>query len=83
MGVAVGAPFVGVSVAPPTTICTKTSSPKNCPAAVCMRQLPRRSAGFGGSDHRDGNVDLRVDRYSSGKCVESRRSSVRRRRTRT
>lgn len=32
---------VDVGPAPPTTIWTYTSSPKNCPAAVCMRQLPR------------------------------------------
>lgn len=33
--------LVGVSVKLPTTMMTYTSSPKNCPTVVCMRQLPR------------------------------------------
>src|ERR1051326_6482707 len=33
---------VAVRADPPTTTTTYTSSPKNCPAAVDMRQLPRR-----------------------------------------
>ena len=40
--VAVGGTLVFVAVEPPTTISTYTSSPKYCPPAVCIRQLPRR-----------------------------------------
>src|SRR5918996_5562722 len=40
-GVLVAALPVDVGPAPPTTIWTYTSSPKNCPAAVDIRQLPR------------------------------------------
>ena len=40
--VAAGAPLVLVAAdPPPTTITTYTSSPKNCPLAVDMRQFPR------------------------------------------
>ena len=42
MDVAAAGPLVLVGTdPPPTTITTYTSSPKNCPLAVDMRQLPR------------------------------------------
>lgn len=40
---------VPVAALPPTTICAYTSSPKNCPPAVCMRQLPRSVPVFVGA----------------------------------
>jgi hypothetical protein len=41
VGVAIAGALVLVAEVPPTTMMTYTSSPKNCPPAVDMRQLPR------------------------------------------